>query len=103
MIVTNLGAEPIQPPWKPSAWVVTDGAKEWYSAWNWEWRNQTGTAYPQPSIAPSETKGWTWINYPLAKGEWVKAIEWYYKDKVYHQDLPKPNMSLREYNYVNCD
>jgi hypothetical protein len=104
MIVTNLGDKPIQPPWLPSRWILTDGVSELVETYAWQWILRANpTPFPQPPIQPGETQGWTWMVYPLQKGWWVAAIEWDYDGETYRQDLPKPNMALKEYNYVDCE
>lgn len=103
MIVTNRGSDAILPPWKPTRWLITgDGSSFRVEVRIWQW-GQRGQTFAQPTIAPGATEGWTWMAYPLNQGEWVGAVEWEHGGKTYRNDLPKPNMSLREYNYVNCD
>jgi hypothetical protein len=106
MILTNLGDKPIQPPWKPSRWILTDGINqaEAVETKTWQWvylRNPT--PFPQPVIQPGEMQGWTWMVYPIEKGWWVAAIEWDYEGKTYRQDLPKPNIVFGDFNYVDCE
>jgi len=103
MIITNLRDTRIEPTWAPSAWIITDGTQEATLTVMWEWGKGT-ELYKKPPILPGETQGWTFLAYPIDKGWWVKAIEWTSKLTGTHRyELPKPNMSLREFNYVDCD
>jgi hypothetical protein len=103
MILTNLDDKPIQPPWGPSRWILTDGINQAVETISGQWVLRGQPPFPQPPIQPGETQGWTFLVYPLDKGWWVMAIEWDYEGRTYRQDLPKPNMALREYNYVDCE
>jgi hypothetical protein len=103
MVVTNLSEKSIPAPWKPSKWILTDGASQLEDKIMWAWTDRTGRTIVQPPILPGATQGWTWLAYPLDKGWWVTAAVWDYDGKTYRQDFAKPNMSLREFNYVDCN
>lgn len=104
MIVTNLDDKPIQPPWMPSRWILTDGVSQVIETYSWQWvYARDPRFFPQPVIQLGEMQGWTWLVYPIEKGWWVAAIEWDYEGKTYRQDLPKPNIVFGDFNYVDCE
>ncbi len=102
MIITNLRDTAIDTNWKPWAWILTDGTQERIDEVAWEWTGGAGF-YKKPVIQPGETQGWTFLAYPLDKGWWVKAAQFNSKiSGMLTFPFPKPNMSLRDFNYVDC-
>jgi hypothetical protein len=102
MIITNLSQKTIPAPWKPTRWLFTDGTSQLADTRKWVWTAPGGKFYVQPPIEPGATQGWTWIAFPLEKGWWVEGAEWEYDGQTYRNEFPKPNISLRDFNYINC-
>ena len=100
MYIKNNSAVPVNPPWKVKRWIITDGNTEGISDLIWEWTQQGGFA-AQPTIQPGQMAGWTFVAFPIAKNEWLKAAEFVWNDQVYRQEFdlgPYRNA----YNYKDC-
>ena len=102
MFIRNDGTEPVSPPWEPTRWFITDGVTDSISDANWQWLSRgSGTFYPQPTIQPGSGAGWTFIAFPVDRNQWVKAVEFVYKDEVFRQEFdlgPYGNA----HNYKDC-
>lgn len=101
MYITNNSAEPIEPAWGPTRWIITDGANEMVNDNSWEWISRYSGRYPQPTIYPGQKAGWTWIVMPVGRHEWVRAVEFEYNGQLYRQEFdlgPYGNA----HNYIDC-
>ncbi len=101
MYITNNGADPIEPTWHPTRWILTNGANEMVNDRMWQWISRYSGKYAQPTIFPGQKAGWTWVVMPVGPGEWVKAVEYAYNGQLYRQEFdlgPYGNA----YNYVDC-
>ena len=87
--------------WAPTAWILTDGAREWTDDYAWQWAMGPRHLHGRPDLPPGAKSEWTWMAEPVPYGAWVKAVE--YVDpwgNVYRQDFPKPDAG--QLNYVDC-
>jgi uncharacterized protein YraI len=101
MYITNNGADPIEPTWNPTRWIITDGLNAMINDRMWQWISRYSGKYPQPTIFPGQKAGWTWVAMPVGIGEWVKAVEFEHDGQLYRQEFdlgPYGNA----YNYINC-
>ena len=101
MYITNNGTDPIEPTWKPTRWIITDGTNEMVNDRMWQWISRYSGVYAQPTIFPGQKAGWTWVAMPVGPGEWVKAVEYEHNGQLYRQEFdlgPHGNA----YNYVDC-
>jgi len=101
MYIRNNSQEPVNPPWQPKRWIITDGKQESVNDQMWQWLNRSGGFYGQPVIQPGQVAGWTSVAFPLERAQWVKAVEFVWKGQVYRQEFdlgPYGNA----YNYVDC-
>jgi len=101
MYIKNNGTEPVEPPWRPSRWIITDGQNDYVNDIIWQWVSRRTGFYKQPIIHPGESAGWTFLCFPIERNQWVKAVEFDYKGQHYHQtfDLGPYN---NNYNYQDC-
>jgi len=101
LYIKNNGSTPIEPPWMPARWIITNGSEEMVNDMSWEWLSRNGSYYAQPTLQPGQQAGWTWIVMPVASNEWVKAVEYDHNGQTYRQEFdlgPYGNA----YNYVGC-
>jgi hypothetical protein len=101
MYIKNNGTEPVEPPWRPSRWIITDGQNDYVNDIMWQWVSRRTGFYKQPTINPGESAGWTFLCFPIERDQWVKAVEFDYKGQHYRQtfDLGPYN---NNYNYQDC-
>lgn len=100
MYIRNNGSEEVKPPWQPTRWIITDGVHEYVNDIMWQWVSRKGF-YKQPVIHPGESAGWTFLAFPIARNQWVKAVEFWWNGQEYYKtfDLgPYHNA----YNYKDC-
>lgn len=100
MYITNRSQLPVEPPWRPKRWIITDGGNEYVNDVMWQWGGRTGL-YRQPVISPGQSAGWTFLAFPIDRNQWVKAVEFVWNDQVYRQEFdlgPYGN----SYNYKDC-
>ena len=69
----NNGTEPVAPPWKVTHWIITDGTTDSISDIAWEWTGRSGF-YAQPTIQPGQSAGWTFLEFPIDRNQWLKAL-----------------------------
>lgn len=101
MYITNLGTEPVAPPWSPTRWIITDGVNEMVNDHMWQWISRYSGRYEQPTIYPGQNAGWTWMAMPVGRNEWVKAVEFEYGGQLYRTEFdlgPYGNA----HNYRDC-
>ena len=87
MFITNSSTEPIEAPWRPTRWIITDGLHETVNDMMWEWAKGGTDPYEQPTIYPGQKIGWTWGAVPVGENEWVKAVEFYYRGHIYREEF----------------
>ena len=84
MYIKNNGTQPVEPPWQPTLWVITDGATDSVSDLMWQFTTsgtpaglssllwQSLSVYdgfdPQPVIQPGGVAGWTFIVF-----RWIRT------------------------------
>lgn len=101
MYITNNSQVPIEPPWKPKRWVITDGVNDYINDLMWQWVSRSTGFYDQPIIQPGASAGWTFLAFPVDRNQWMKAVEFVWNDQVYRQEFdlgPYGN----SYNYKDC-
>ncbi len=101
MYIKNNGATPVNPPWKPKRWIITDGTNDFVNDLAWQWVSRSRGYYPQPVIQPGQVTGWTFLAFPMDRNQWVKAVEFVWEGQTYRGtfDLgPYGNA----YNYQDC-
>lgn len=101
LYIKNNSSGPVQPPWSPARWIITDGANERVSELIWEWGHVQTGLYDQPSIAPGQSAGWTFMAFPIERDEWVKAVEFEWQGQRYRTEFdlgPYGNA----HNYLDC-
>lgn len=101
MYIRNTSTVPVESPWQPKRWIVTNGRDEMVNDIMWQWGHVDTGLYNQPMIAPGGTAGWTFVMFPLYQGEWVKAVEFEWNGEIYRQEFdlgPYGNA----YNYIDC-
>jgi len=101
MYITNNSDKPVEPPWRPRRWIITDGRQEYISDLMWQWVHKRTGAYKQPPIYPGQTAGWTFMAFPLDAGQWVKAAEFEWNGQVYRQEFDLGPVG-NSYNYIDC-
>jgi hypothetical protein len=101
LFIKNLSGQSIEPPWRVVSWVITDGVKERVDTRVWEWVPRGGGFYEQPVIDPGGAAGWTFLAYPLQKGEWVKSAQARWKGGTYRQEFDLGKFG-DAHNYVDC-
>jgi hypothetical protein len=111
--ITNRGGAPVEIVLKPARWVITDGAADSISDLAWEYKPASATTYgykevdnvwklyalPKDQITqwqeqgntvtlqPGQSAARTFIAFPLAKGEWVKGVDFVFNGQTYHKDF----------------
>ncbi len=100
MFIKNNGSEPIVPPWKVKRWIITDGVTDSVSDLVWEWMGQSGF-YAQPTIQPGQNAGWTYVSFPIARNQWLKAVEFVWNGQVYRQEFDLGQFG-NAHNYQDC-
>lgn len=101
LYIKNNSAEPVTPPWSPARWIITDGVNERASELIWEWGHVQTGLYDQPTIAPGQSAGWTFMAFPIERDEWVKAVEFEWQGQRYRVEFdlgPYGNA----HNYRDC-
>jgi len=101
MYITNNGTTPIEPPWRPRRWIITDGQTEMVNDMMWEWMDRNTGQYAQPTIFPGQSAGWTWVAMPVGRNEWVKAVEYEHDGQVYRQEFDLGRYG-NAYGYKDC-
>jgi hypothetical protein len=101
MFIKNNSQEPITPPWQPRRWIITDGQQDFVNDQMWQWLSRGGNFYSQPVIQPGQAAGWTFVAFPLARDQWVKAVEFVWKGQVYRQEFDLGPYGNAD-NYVDC-
>lgn len=102
LYITNNGSTPLEPPWEPTRWIITDGTNEYISDlfWQWVYRGDPGL-YPQPTIQPGQAAGWTFVAFLTERNQWVKAVEYEHDGVLFRQEFdlgPYGNA----HNYEDC-
>jgi hypothetical protein len=103
MIISNNPDKTLEPPWKPSRWLVAvwrnpQDTRE--STLVWEW-TQRGKDWDEPPIPPGGTAHWTYMAFPISRWEYVKAAEFEAWGRTYHFEFPRPEYA-GEHNFVDC-
>lgn len=101
MYITNRSPLPVESPWKPKRWIITDGGSEYVNDRMWQWVSRSRDFYEQPVIQPGGSAGWTFLAFPIDRNQWVKAVEFVWNEQVYRQEFdlgPYGN----SYNYKDC-
>jgi len=101
MFIKNNSSEPVQSPWKPQRWIITDGANERATDLIWEWGHIQAGLYGQPAIAPGQSAGWTFMAFPVERNEWVKAAEFEWQGQVYRTEFDLGPLG-NAHNYRDC-
>jgi uncharacterized protein YraI len=101
LYIKNNGTVPVEPPWKPSRWIITDGKSERESKTMWQWVSRRTGFYKQPTIHPGESAGWTFLAFPIDRNEWVKAAEFEWNGQIYRQEFDLGPFN-NNYNYQDC-
>lgn len=101
MFIKNNSSEPVQPPWSPQRWIITDGANERASDLVWEWGHVQPQPNNQPIIAPGQSAGWTFMAFPIERNEWVKAVEFAWQGQVYRTEFDLGPLR-NAHNYKDC-
>ena len=102
MFITNNSNDPIEPPWEPTRWTMTDGQTDFISDWNWQWLQPGSyTFYEQPTIQPGSVNGWTFVAFPVDRNQWVKAVDFVYGGHTYHQEFDLGPLRNAD-NYKDC-
>ncbi|MGI6208265.1 MAG: LysM peptidoglycan-binding domain-containing protein [Anaerolineae bacterium] len=97
-IINTTTDSTIEPPWKPSRWIITDGANTRTDDLVFVWYAPVGQPYRQPSIPPGGASEWTFIYPTLAESEWVSAVEFDLWGHTYRQEIGI-GPTGRAYNY----
>lgn len=98
--IINNSSLPVEPYWRPSHWTITDGVNVRQDDKAWIWI-VGGKRYEQPIIQPGASATWTFMAYPLNKGEWVKAAEFEWGGHTYRAEFDLGPYG-DAHNYVNC-
>jgi hypothetical protein len=101
LYIKNLGDTPVEAPWKPTRWVITDGENEYVSDVMWEWVSRATGFYDQPTIQPGESAGWTFLAFPIDRNQWVKAVEFEWNGQFYRQEFDLGPFG-NAHNYKDC-
>jgi hypothetical protein len=101
MYIKNNGNTPVEPPWNPKRWIITDGNQEYVSDLMWQWIDRRSGAYKQPIIGPGQMAGWTFIASPIDRNQWVKAVEFEWNNQLYRQEFELGPWG-NAYNYKDC-
>jgi hypothetical protein len=101
MYIKNLGDTPVEPPWKPARWIITDGESDYISDLMWQWINPRTGFYEQPTIQPGESAGWTFLAFPIDRNQWVKAAEFEWNGQIYRQEFDLGQFG-NAHNYGDC-
>jgi hypothetical protein len=103
MSITNNSDKTLEPPWKPVMWTFANWhnpEEVRYDSKVWEW-GQRGKEFNEPPIAPGGTGYWTYMAFPIARWEYVKAAAFYSGDQEYNFEFPRPRYA-GEYNFKDC-
>lgn len=101
MYIKNNSQQPIEPPWEPKHWIITDGANDFVNDMMWQWVSRSTGFYDQPTIQPGQSAGWTFLAFPVDRNQWVKAVEYVWNGQVYRQDFDLGTYG-NAYNYKDC-
>jgi hypothetical protein len=101
MYIRNNGTQPVEPPWGPRRWIITDGNQEVISTLWWQWVDRRSGQYPQPVIQPGQSAGWTFMAFPIDRNQWVKAVEFVWHEQVYRSEIDLGPFG-NAYNYKDC-
>ncbi|MGQ9585872.1 MAG: hypothetical protein ACUVXG_10795 [Anaerolineae bacterium] len=101
LFIKNLGDKPIEPPWQPRRWIITDGTNESANDLMWQWAPKKGMLYEQPVIQPGQTAGWTFVCFPVERNQWVKAIEFEWEGVMYRGEFDLGPLGIAD-NYKDC-
>ncbi|NLE45483.1 MAG: SH3 domain-containing protein [Chloroflexi bacterium] len=101
LYIKNNSPTPIEPPWRPRRWIITDGQTDVVNGIVWQWVNRNTGYYPQPVIQPGQGAGWTFLAFPIDRHQWVKAVEFVWNDQVYRQEFDLGQFG-NAHNYQDC-
>jgi hypothetical protein len=101
MYIKNLGSAPVEPPWEPTRWIITDGEHDYVSDLMWQWVNRRTGFYEQPTVNPGESAGWTFLAFPIDRNQWVKAVEFDWDGQLYRQEFDLGSFGNAD-NYTDC-
>jgi hypothetical protein len=101
MYIKNNSQTPIEPPWKPKRWIITDGHTDVVNDLMWQWVSRSTGFYPQPVIQPGQSAGWTFLAFPIDRIQWLKAVEFVWNGQVYRQEFDLGQFG-NAYNYKDC-
>jgi len=101
MYIKNLGQTPVEPPWQPTRWIITDGEREYISDLMWQWVSRRTGFYKQPVIEPGQSAGWTFLAFPIDRHQWVKAVEFEWNGQLYRQEFDLGPFG-NAHNYKDC-
>lgn len=100
LYIKNNSTTPVEPPWKPKRWIITDGTNEFVNDLMWQWGNREGL-FDQPIIQPGQSAGWTFGAFPIDRNQWVRAVEFEKDGNIYRSEFdlgPYGN----SYNFQDC-
>lgn len=101
MYIKNNGTEPVEPPWQPTRWIITDGQNDYVNDVQWQWVSRSTGFYDQPTIYPGQSAGWTFLAFPIDRNQWLKAVEYEYKGQLYRQEFDLGPYKNND-NYQDC-
>ena len=101
LAIQNHSDRAVEPPWSVSKWEITDGVNVREDTTDWEWVSRSDELYQKPVIQPGASATWTFLCYPLEKGEWVKAAELEWGGHTYRGEFDLGTYG-DAHNYVNC-
>ena len=101
MFIKNNSQTPIEPPWQPKRWIITDGHTDVISDVMWQWVSRRSGFYQQPTIQPGQSAGWTFLAFPIDRNQWLKAVEFVWNGQVYRQEFNLGQFG-NAHNYKDC-
>jgi len=101
MYVKNNSKTPVEPPWRPKRWIITDGHTDVISGLMWQWVSRRSGFYEQPTIQPGQSAGWTFMAFPIDRTQWLKAVEFVWNGQVYRQEFDLGQFG-NAHNYKDC-
>ncbi len=101
LFIRNNSQQPINPPWRPKSWTITNGTNDRSSELVWEWVSARTGAFQQPIIHPGQVAGWTFVAFPIERDEWVKGVTFEWNSQPYEQTFDLGPLG-NAHNYRDC-
>lgn len=101
MAIHNLNTTPLRPIYKPTRWIITNGAAEWVETISWQEVESGAAAERQQTLHYDDDATETWYLASLGREDWVKAVEFEWNGQIYRTEFDL-TQARNEANYKDC-